>query len=89
MGIEADNEEEVTTKRRSSNLENVLNVKVNDVLDLSSESMAVPEESPNFQDSGWFSPCTGGLGSFTLGKRPLGFPTSSILFAVAKAHPRS
>ena len=33
-------------------------------------------------------PCTGGLGSFTLSKRPSGIPTSSILFSEAKAHLR-
>ena len=50
--IKADNEKEVTTKRRSSRLENVLKVKVNDVLDLSSKCMDVPEEGPNFLDNG-------------------------------------
>ena len=45
------NEEEVATKCRSSRLF-FLNVKANDVLDLSSECMDVSEDGPGFLDNG-------------------------------------
>ena len=64
--MESEREEEVVNKRRSSILE-ILHGYVDDVLINSSES----KDGPQFLDNGLFSPYTGGLGSFTLGKRPI------------------
>ena len=70
--MESDEGEETATNRRSSRIQS-LNVNFNYVLARSIECIDVTKEGQSFLDNGLFLPCTGGMGSFTLGKRPLWF----------------